>query len=110
MWLHMRNERFLEKRHSKLFRRSNKPFQVLECINDNAYKLDLPGEYRVSSTFNVSNLSSFNASNDLRTNLSKVDENNAKCRPILKDPILVPIGPITIAWAKKLKEALNRLV
>jgi hypothetical protein len=41
------------KRHSKLLPRGDGPFQVLERINDNAYKLDLPGEYNVSATFNV---------------------------------------------------------
>jgi hypothetical protein len=35
------------------------PFQVLERINDNAYKLDLLGEYNISATFNVSDLSLF---------------------------------------------------
>ncbi|KAL2225724.1 UNVERIFIED_CONTAM: Transposon Ty3-I Gag-Pol polyprotein [Sesamum indicum] len=35
------------------------PFRVLERINDNSYKLDLPGQYGVSATFNVSDLSPF---------------------------------------------------
>ena len=37
-------------------------------INNNAYKLDLPGEYNISATFNVSDLSSFNVGDYLRTN------------------------------------------
>ena len=57
VWVHMRKERFPEQRKSKLQPRGNGPFQVLERINDNAYKIDLPGEYNVSSTFNVSDLS-----------------------------------------------------
>jgi len=31
-------------------------FQVLECINYNAYKIDLPLDYGVSNTFNVTDL------------------------------------------------------
>ncbi|GKV11610.1 hypothetical protein SLEP1_g22852 [Rubroshorea leprosula] len=41
VWLHMRKERFPAQRCSKLLLRGDDPFQVLECINDNAYKLDL---------------------------------------------------------------------
>ncbi|MEI4908119.1 hypothetical protein Q8G40_28960, partial [Klebsiella pneumoniae] len=42
---------------------------VLERINNNAYKLDLPSEYgNVSATFNVSDLSLFDSDADLRTN------------------------------------------
>ncbi|KAG8472929.1 hypothetical protein CXB51_035050 [Gossypium anomalum] len=44
-------------------------FQVLEKVNDNAYKLDLPGEYNMSATFNVSDLTPYEDSVDLRTNL-----------------------------------------
>jgi hypothetical protein len=32
------------------------PFKILEKINDNAYKLELPLEFGVSPTFNISNL------------------------------------------------------
>ena len=48
----------------------DRPFQVLERINDNAYKIDLHGEYGVSATFNVTDLSpfDFNIGVDLRTN------------------------------------------
>ena len=44
------------------------PFQVISQINDNVYKLDLLGEYNVNATFNVFDLSPFNAFDDLRTN------------------------------------------
>ncbi|XP_073057399.1 uncharacterized protein [Primulina eburnea] len=42
VWLHLRKERFPEKRRSKLLPRGDGQFQVIERINDNAYKLDLP--------------------------------------------------------------------
>ena len=31
--------------------KGDKPFRILERINDNAYKLELLGEYGVSATF-----------------------------------------------------------
>ena len=43
-------------------------FQILEKINDNAYRVDFPGEYKVSTTFNVSNFSPFDVNEDLRSN------------------------------------------
>ena len=58
VWLHLRKDRFPSQRKSKLQPRGDGPFKVLERINDNAYKIDLPSEYRVSSTFNVADLSS----------------------------------------------------
>ena len=36
--------------------RADGPFEVLEKVNVNAYKINLPGEYGVSCTFNVANL------------------------------------------------------
>ena len=47
VWVHMRKERFPTRRQSKLQPRGDGPFQVLERVNDNAYKLDLPGEYKL---------------------------------------------------------------
>jgi len=35
------------------------PFEILEKIGPNAYKVDLPGEYGVSATFNVADLSPY---------------------------------------------------
>ena len=68
VWVHMRKERFPVQRRSKLLPRRNGPFQVVAQINNNAYKLDLPGEYNVSATFNVSDLSPFDVGEDSRTN------------------------------------------
>jgi hypothetical protein len=50
VWLHMRKKRFPARRRSKLHPRGDGPFQVIAMINNNAYKLDLPGEYNISAT------------------------------------------------------------
>ena len=59
VWLHLRKDRFPTKRKSKLSRKSDGPFQVLERINNNAYRLDLPEGYGVSNTFIITNLVPF---------------------------------------------------
>lgn len=43
-------------------------FQVLEKINDDAYKIDFPGEYSVFATFNVVELSLFDVDVDSKMN------------------------------------------
>ena len=70
VWVHFRKQRFPNQRKSKLHVRGDGPFQVIERINDNAYSLDLPGEYNISATFNVADLSLFDAGDDFdsRTN------------------------------------------
>jgi hypothetical protein len=55
----LRKEQFPELRKSKLMPRADGPFKVLKKINKNAYKLDLPAEVGVSSTFNIADLMSY---------------------------------------------------
>uniref|UniRef100_A0A2N9J8I8 Reverse transcriptase domain-containing protein n=1 Tax=Fagus sylvatica TaxID=28930 RepID=A0A2N9J8I8_FAGSY len=111
VWVHMRKERFLAHRRTKLHPRGDGPFQILEKINDNAYKVDLPGEYKVSATFNVSDLSPFDVGEDSRSNPFEERGNDGnQGGPSLKDPLQVPDGPITRSRAKKIKEAMQGLV
>jgi len=56
VWIHMRKERFQSKRKSKIMPRFDGPFEILEQIGPNAYKVDLSGDYGVSATFNVADL------------------------------------------------------
>jgi translation initiation factor IF-1 len=65
VWLHLRTERFPELRKSKLMSCAAGPFKILAKINNNAYKLELPPEFGVSPSFNIS---------DLRPYLGEEDE------------------------------------
>jgi hypothetical protein len=57
VWLHFKKERFPELRKSKFLPRADGPFKVLEKINDNACRLDMPTNYGVvSPTFNIAYL------------------------------------------------------
>lgn len=55
----MRHGYFSNQRSSKLAPKGDGPFKILEKINDNASKLELPGEYNVYATFNISDLACF---------------------------------------------------
>jgi len=46
--MHLRNERFSSKGKPKLMQRANRPLEILEKINENAYKVDFMREYGVS--------------------------------------------------------------
>ena len=59
VWIHLCKERFLAQKKSKLMPHADGPFQVLEKVNDNAYKLDLPKDYNMSSTFNLRDLTPY---------------------------------------------------
>ena len=65
VWIHLRKERFPSKRKNELKPREDGPFEVLEKINDNSYKVDLLGNYGVSATFIVVNLTAYQADDHL---------------------------------------------
>src|SRR5436853_1394211 len=73
VWVHLRKERFPELRKSKLMPRAAGPFKVPEKINDNAYKLELPPDFGVSPTFNIS---------DLKPYFGEKDELESRTTPI----------------------------
>jgi hypothetical protein len=56
VWLHLRKECFPYLRKSKLMFCADGPFKIIEKINDNAYKLELPLKFGVSPTFNILDL------------------------------------------------------
>ena len=103
----MRKERFPKQRKSELQPREDRPFQVLERINDNAYRIDIPGEYGVSSSFNVVDLTPFVAYDDfehLRVNSFQEGENdeNPKTSQIQE--------PMTRSRTKQLVDTLQQMV
>ncbi|GJX44920.1 RNA-directed DNA polymerase, partial [Tanacetum coccineum] len=78
-------------RFGKLQPRVDGPFRVLKRINDNAYKINQPGTYNVSATFNVADLSMYvtyseddedeenhDVEHDSRANLFQAGEYGAK--------------------------------
>uniref|UniRef100_A0A2N9J0L0 Integrase catalytic domain-containing protein n=1 Tax=Fagus sylvatica TaxID=28930 RepID=A0A2N9J0L0_FAGSY len=111
VWVHMHKERFSVHRKTKLHPPGDGPFQILEKINDNAYKMDLPSEYKVSATFNVSDLSPFDIGEDSWSNPFEEKGNDGnQGGPSLQDPLQVSDRPITRSRAKKIKEAMQGLV
>jgi hypothetical protein len=104
VWLHLRKYHFLELQKSKLMSRAAGPFKVLEKINNNTYRLELPINFGVSPTFNIS---------DLRPYLGEEDEMPSRMTPIQEgeddediprhddSPIAIQ-GPITRACARQL--------
>ncbi|KAA3487321.1 Transposon Ty3-I Gag-Pol polyprotein [Gossypium australe] len=111
VWVHTSKEGFPAQWRSKLLPRGDKPFQVLERINENPYKLDLPGEYNISTSFNVSDLSLFYANFNLRTSRFEEEGNDVSTpgstTSSTLDPLELPKGPMTRARAKLLQEAVQ---
>jgi hypothetical protein len=107
VWLHLKKDRFPNLRKSKLMPRADGPFKIIEKINHNAYKLELPPEFGVSPTFNIS---------DLKPYLGEEDTLESRMTPIQKEeddedithldahntPPLDIQGPITRARARQL--------
>ncbi|KAL4271594.1 hypothetical protein GQ457_13G016040 [Hibiscus cannabinus] len=94
---------------SKLLPRGDGSFQVVAKVNENAYKLDLPGEYNVSATFNVSDLTPFDDPSDLRTNpfQEEGDDVSTSSSAHVADPEVLPQGHVTRSKAKQFREVLS---
>jgi hypothetical protein len=105
VWLYLRKDRFPELRKSKLMPRANGPFKIIEKINDNAYKLELPLEFGVSPTFNISDLRPYMREEvDLESRMTPIQEGEDDDDITLSDthnpPPLVIQGPITRPHAR----------
>ena len=118
VWLHVRKEKFPHLRKSKLSLRSDGPFQIIKKINNNAYQLDLPTEYGVHPTFNITGLVPFTCiiaykddNQDLRANpLQGGGDDVTSPSPIAPSslsPSPSPLkGPITRSMMKKIQKGL----
>jgi hypothetical protein len=87
--------------------RADGPFKVLEKINDNAYKLDMPINFEVSPTFNIADLKPCfgeEAELESRTTQMQEQEDDEDINTInTSTPAQVQIhGPITCACAHQL--------
>ena len=110
LWLHLRKERFPNERKSKLLPRADGPFKVLECYNNNAYKIDIPHDkYSVSDIFNVNDLSPYHGDEDFdpRSDLSQGRGDDAEHPTIIPMDLpsshQEPRGPMTRARARALE-------
>ena len=113
VWVHLRKDCFSEQRKRKLQPGADGPFKVLRKINDNAYEIDLPNTYGVSTSFNVADLSPFYGLDESRMtpfqegeddeDIPTVDDtSNVKNSPSnIKD---TNQEPLTRRRAKKLQE------
>lgn len=108
VWLHLRKDRFPDLRKSKLMPRAAGPFKVLERINDNAYKLELPADFgTVSPTFNIANLKPYlGAEDDIASGTTSFQEGeDDEDIPHVDTPAAPTVtlqGPITRARARQL--------
>ena len=104
VWLHLRKDRFSDLRKSKLMPRDDGPFKVLEKINDNAYKLELPASFGVSPKFNI-----VGADDELPSRTTSIQEGEDDEDIPIDDTTIVPTPSITpqvpeiqgpITWAR----------
>ncbi|WVZ76013.1 LOW QUALITY PROTEIN: hypothetical protein U9M48_024018 [Paspalum notatum var. saurae] len=117
VWLHLRKDRFPTLRRSKLMPRAAGPFKVLTKINDNAYILDLPAEFGVSTSFNVADLKPYvGEDEELPSRTTSVlegeDDEDINYNTSTSTPAAPPsssAGPITRARSSPTKSNLSPL-
>jgi len=111
VWVHLRKETFPSKRKSKVMPSADGPFEVLERVNDNTYKVNLPGEYGVSATFNVADLSPYledDHLSNLRINSPQQGEDDGG--PSKDSAHVLQSGPRTSNFGSKVKDMVTTLL
>jgi hypothetical protein len=111
VWLKLRKERFSESRKSKLMSRAAGPFKILTKINDNAYKLELPPEFWVSPSFNISDLRPYMGEEDEMPSRTTPMQEGEDDEDINTSATIIPsveiLGSITRSWAQQLNRQVN---
>jgi hypothetical protein len=119
VWLHLSKDRFSALRKSKLMPQADGPFKVLERVNDNVYKLDLPADFEVSPTFNIADLKPYLGEDaELESRTSQIQEEeddkdittNDTSTPIPASTLPTPLGLITRAHARRLTHQVSLLL
>jgi translation initiation factor IF-1 len=91
VWVHLRKDMFPDLRKYKFMPRVVGPYKVLEKINDNAYTIELPLDFGVSPTFNISGLKPYMGEEDeieLRTPIQEgKDDDDITSIHIMYGPI-----------------------
>jgi len=83
-------------------------FQIIKRVNDNAYKIDLLGEYNVSATFNVYDIYLFDVGDDSRTDPFE-ERGNDTIQATPRDLLEILGSLVTRFRTKRFKEVLNGL-
>jgi hypothetical protein len=106
VWVHLRKDRFPEQCKRKLQPRADGPFKVLCKINDNAYEIDLPSTYGVSTSFNVADLFPFFGLEELRMTPFQEGEDDEDIPTVhaSSSPKDTNQRPLIRSCAKKLQE------
>jgi len=115
VWIHLRKEPFPSKRKSKLMPREDGPFELLERVNDIAYKVNFPRDYGVLATLNVADLSPYLEDDhlaNLRANSPQQGEDDGG--PSMK-PHQEPQGTLgesssSFKFKEKVQALLNQLI
>jgi hypothetical protein len=111
----LRKDHFPELRKSKLMPRADGPFKILEKVNDNAYKLELPSDFGVSPTFTIADLTPYMGEEDeLESRMAPLQEGeeDEDITPMhmAETPPIVIQGPITRACTRQLHQQVSSLL
>jgi len=109
VWLHLRKNRLPELKKSKLMPRADGPFKVLEKINDNAYRLNLPADFGVNPTFNIADLKPYLGEEDELESRTTQMQQGEDDEDITANDTSTP-SPITRARARLLNHQVSSLL